>query len=271
MKITIIGLGLIGGSIAKSLSRSGKHQIIGFDADEDVMLEAISLGAISRKGNINDLKDSSVVYVCLYPEECVRFIEANSMYFGSGTLVTDVCGVKRPVYEPIKRIADEAGFQYTGSHPMAGKEKSGFYESDGGLFYGASYIIVGDEQDKVLSGLAAEMGFGRVVHTTAEYHDEMIAFTSQVPHVIACAYVKSPRCAGHKGFSAGSYRDVSRVADINSALWADLFLSNRKALVDELDCLLDNISNIKELISKGDREKLCEFLQESGNLKKELG
>lgn len=264
MKIAVVGLGLIGGSIAKALSRKGNHEVIGFDMDEQVLLEAISLEAIKRKGRTEDLKTADVVYVCLYPKGTIDFIKSHQNVFGENTIVTDVCGVKEPVYEEIIKIAKDNNFQYVGSHPMAGKEKSGFYESESGLFFGASYIMVGENPlDYKLTQLAEEMEFGRIVRTNSKDHDQMIAFTSQVPHVLACSYVMSPRCENHVGFSAGSYRDVSRVACINSELWADLFLSNKEALLKEIDCLMENIGNIKHSLENNDEEELVKLLSKA--------
>ena len=271
MKIAVVGLGVIGGSIAKALSHKGNHQIVGFDCDEQVLLEAISLGAIERKGNQEDLGDADVVYVCLYPEATVEFIDKNRSLFGKSTVVTDVCGIKNSVYTAAKKIAQESNFIYIGTHPMAGKEKNGFYASDSGLFYGASYIIIEDDSPRwaveKLIELSVDMGFERTVNTTYELHDKIIAFTSQVPHVLACAYVMSPQCEFHRGFSAGSYRDVSRVANINAELWTGLFMANRKQLVDELDILLDNIVAIKSAVESEDKEELMSLLQSAKEIK----
>ena len=271
MKIAVVGLGVIGGSIAKALSRSGNHEIVGYDRDEQVLLEAISLGAISRKGSRADLEDAHVVYVCLYPESTVDFIEDNCKFFGENTVVTDVCGIKSEVYNSAKKISENNRFTYIGTHPMAGKEKNTFYASDSGLFFGASYIIIKDDSPQWAKGrldeLSKEMGFERIITTTYDLHDKIIAFTSQVPHVLACAYVMSPQCEFHDGFSAGSYRDVSRVANINAELWAGLFLANKKQLVDELDILLDNIVAIKTAVGDGDKVELVSLLQKAKEIK----
>lgn len=275
MKITIVGLGLIGGSIAKSLGLSQNHEIAAMDRDEQVLLDAMSCGTITRKATVQDLGDSDVVYLCLYPDGVVEFAEKHRNDFGNNTIVTDVCGIKTGVYEPLKKIAAEAGFTYIGAHPMAGKESNTFSSSDASLFVGASYILIGGSDNpkaySTLEKLAFEMGFGRIVYTTAEEHDNVIAFTSQVPHVLACAYVMSPQCEKHNGFSAGSYRDVSRVAKINEVLWTDLFLSNQKALVDELDILSDNISKIRNAVAGGDEKELCALLAAARRIKEIYG
>ena len=166
-------------------------------------------------------------------------------------------------------------FDFVGSHPMAGKEKNGFEVSEAELYEGASFIITpcGAEQKYVdtLSELALSIGFGQIKLSTPEEHDRMIAFTSQLPHVLACSYVMSPSCPNHKGFSAGSYRDVSRVANINSKLWSELFLENREPLIEELDILLQNIGKIVDAVKQNDRDKLANLLEEGHKVKQLLG
>lgn len=189
--------------------------------------------------------------------------------------MTDVCGIKGGVCGRLSALAAAHGFIYVGGHPMAGKELSGFEASDAGLFYNASYILVPGEAPQAavqtLAGLAEAMGFGTIQCCTAQKHDRMIAYTSQVPHVLACAYVMSPRCAMHGGFSAGSYRDVSRVARINAELWADLFLSNREELTDELSELIRNIEDIRDAVARGDREKTVALLSAAREKKEKFG
>ncbi len=275
MQIAIIGLGLIGGSIAKALKANTTHTVVGFDRDENVLLDALSLGAIDRIGSTTALREADVVYVCLYPEDAVAFVRENAARFKPRCIVTDVCGIKGGVCGRLAALAAENGFVYVGGHPMAGKERSGFEASEAGLFYNASYIFVpGDApQDavKTLAELAEAMGFGTIQYCTQQKHDRMIAYTSQVPHVLACAYVMSPRCDEHNGFSAGSYRDVSRVAKINAELWADLFLSNREELTDELSELIRNIESIRTAVEDGDREKIVALLSAAREKKEKFG
>lgn len=275
MKITIIGLGLIGGSIAKSLKRSGEHYITAMDNNDTVLLDAVSMGVIDNKACVYDLEDSDIIYLCLYPEAAVNFIKENKKRIGKNTIVTDVCGIKSEIYPKLKSLAEENGFIYIGSHPMAGKEQSGFYASDSGLFIGASYIIVDDTENtearNKLSKIALSMGFGSVVYSDSLKHDMEIAYTSQLPHVLACSYVLSPMCENHHGFSAGSYRDVSRVADINAELWSELFISNSEVLANEIDTLINNMENIKVLIKEKNSEKLTAILKTAGDNKRKYG
>lgn len=275
MQIAIIGLGLIGGSIAKALKENTKHTVIGFDRDENVLFDALSYGAIDRAGSTSALQNADVVYVCLYPADVVKFVEDHAERFKPGCIVTDVCGIKSGVCGKLTAIADAHAFDYVGGHPMAGKERSGFEASEAGLFHNASYIFVPDSAPQgavdTLVELAKAMGFGTIKFCTQQKHDRMIAYTSQVPHVLACAYVMSPRCDEHRGFSAGSYRDVSRVARINAELWADLFLSNQEELTDELAELQNNISRIREAVAASDRDKLVALLGEAREKKEKFG
>ena len=275
MRIAVIGLGLIGGSIAKALKANTEHKVFGFDASEDTLLDALSLGAVDGIATPSSLATMDVVYICLYPEAAVDYAAKNGEKFSKSCVVTDVCGVKSGVCGQLSAIAAEHGFTYVGGHPMAGKEQSGFSASEPGLFMGASYILVPGEAPETavetLAGLAESMGFGRVIRTTEQKHDRMIAYTSQVPHVLACAYVMSPRCDEHSGFSAGSYRDVSRVARINAELWADLFLANRTELADETGVLIRNIESIRDAVQKGDREQLVSLLETARQKKEQFG
>lgn len=273
MKIVIVGLGLIGGSIAKALRQNTDHQVLGMDRDQDSLLDACSCGAICGKAGREDLKTADLVYLCVYPEAVLAFAEEWGPLLKEGCVLTDTCGVKAAVCAGME--GKKGRFVFVPGHPMAGKERSGFSASDPSIFVGASYIIADTAAPRWaverVEALAKQMGFGRIVHTTPPRHDEMIAYTSQAPHVLACAYVLSPRCQDHQGFSAGSYRDVSRVADINDALWTRLFLDNREALAEELDELLENLSRFREAIAAGREEELRELLRRAGESKRRNG
>lgn len=275
MKIIIVGLGLIGGSIAKSLKQNTPHQVLGMDTDQDVLLDACSCGAIDGKAALEDLKTAGLVYLCVYPEAALAFAKEQGPLLPEGCVLTDACGVKAAVCAGVERLAGTGRYAYVAGHPMAGKERSGFGASDPSIFIGASYIIADtgapDWAVARVEELARAMGFGRIVHTTPQRHDQMIAFTSQAPHALACAYVMSPRCPEHQGFSAGSYRDVSRVASINDALWSRLFLDNREALVEELDQLQRNIGAIRDAVAGEDEEALRRLLKAAAEVKRQFG
>jgi len=260
-KIVIVGLGLIGGSLAKAFQKYSECTVAGIDRDPEVLKAALGCGAIDKIGDDGDIRGADLLYLCLYPQADIDFIASHAHLIPASCLVTDTCGIKSEICRHLPLLAEKHGFPFVGGHPMAGKEQSGFAASDADLFLDASY----------LKAVAVELHFGGTVVTTPEHHDQMIAFTSQLPHVLACAYVMSPRCPEHNGFSAGSYRDVSRVANINEQLWAELFIDNRKALSEELDTLITNITDIKEAVAKGDAEALRVLLRRGRLIKERLG
>lgn len=274
-KIVIVGLGLIGGSLAKAFKKYTACSVVGIDRDAAVLDAALACGAIDKIGGDEDIKSADVLYLCLYPQADIDFIEQHIHLIGPNCLVTDTCGIKSEICAHLPGMAKEHGFPFVGGHPMAGKEQNGFAASDADLFRNASYLIVpcGASQQAVdlLQSIAAELGFGGTVVTTPEHHDRMIAFTSQLPHVLACAYVMSPRCPEHKGFSAGSYRDVSRVANINEQLWSELFIDNKAALTEELDTLIAHITEIKNAVANSDTESLRALLRRGRLVKERLG
>ncbi len=274
MKIIIVGLGLIGGSIAKALKQNTSHQVLGMDTNQDALLDACSCGAIDGKADTADLRTADMVYLCVYPEAALAFAQEHGPVLKEGCLLTDTCGVKEELCAGMAELTG-GNYIFVAGHPMAGKERSGFGASDPSIFVGASYILVDTGAPSwavsQVEELAGAMGFGRIVRTTPARHDQMIAFTSQLPHALACAYVASPRCEEHQGFSAGSYRDVSRVAAINEVLWSRLFLDNRRALVEELDELNRNLKRIRDAVSQGEEEQLRELLRKAADTKRRVG
>lgn len=275
LKIVIVGLGLIGGSIAKALRLNTDHAIYGIDTNEESLLDACSCGAIDGKAGAEELRTADVVYLCVYPQGAIKFTEEYGPQLKQGCVLTDACGIKQAICTGIEKLKPNGKYEFVAGHPMAGKELSGFSASDAAIFAGASYLVApcGAPEWAVerVTSLATAMGFGRIVMTTPEQHDRVIAFTSQVPHVLACSYVMSPRCREHKGFSAGSYRDVSRVANINDALWSRLFLDNKDALTGELDELIKNLSQFRSVIAEGDEQKLKNMLKTAADIKRTEG
>lgn len=275
MNIAIVGLGIIGGSLAKAFTKFTDHKIIGINRSTATAERALADGAIHEIGTKESLVKADIIYMCTYPEHIVSYVNENAEYFKKGCIITDVCGIKTEICGRLTEICQRCGLQYVGSHPMAGKEKFSYDASEAELFQNASYIVVpcsADEQSvNTVISLAKEIGFGTIRISTPEEHDRMIAFTSQIPHALACAYVMSPCCPNHKGFSAGSYRDVSRVANINENLWTDLFLSNREPLSEEISVLIDNLTNIKNAIDENNPDCLRELLKKSRLVKESLG
>lgn len=274
-KIIVVGLGLIGGSLAKALKLYTTHTVLGMDTNEEVLLDACSCGAIDDRAGVDDLRFADIVFLCVYPHAALQFAEKYGSLLKQDCILTDTCGIKGEVCAGMERLRGTGKYIFIAGHPMAGKEQSGFSASEASLFTGASYLVAPCGAPgwvvEELTALVLKLGFSRVVQTTPEQHDRVIAFTSQVPHVLACSYVMSPRCKEHKGFSAGSYRDVSRVANINGELWTGLFLDNREALLQELDELQENLSLFRKAISDGDAEELRTLLNTAAQIKRTEG
>lgn len=275
MNIAVVGMGIIGGSFCKAFKKYTHHYIIGINRTQSTLQQAFDCGAIDEKGTEESLGKADVVIMALYPQATVDYIEKYGSYLKKGCIVTDSSGIKTEICPQMVALSKKYGFTFVGSHPMAGKETNGFSSADADLYKGASYIIVPCEADKgavkTLSDLAMEINFGQIKLSTPEEHDRMIAFTSQLPHVLACSYVLSPCCKNHKGFSAGSYHDVSRVANINSKLWSELFMENREPLLKELNILIDNITKITDAINESDINRLQNLLEQSHQTKEALG
>jgi len=274
MTVFIAGLGLIGGSFAKAFKRHTDHTVYGFDINPATAEFALSRGAIDKIADENDLKDCDLVVVCLYPKATVDFINRNASTFKKGAVITDACGVKGVIYKGIEQTIKDYSLRFVGAHPMAGREHSGFDYSEEELYEGASLIVTpegaDDEAVRLVCDTAMQLGFGGCKITDKATHDIMIAYTSQLPHVLACSYIEDPLATLHFGYSAGSFKDVSRVAKINAEMWSELFLDNKEALSDEIGALIKNLTDYKELIDKGDRKKLKEALEHSRKIKEQL-
>lgn len=272
MKILIAGLGLIGGSMARALSVRAEHHVIGCDRDLPTLRAALDAGAIREVFLPEDLAQIDALIVALRPGDAIRFLKGAIPQMKPGALAADLCGVKRAVVEAVDPVARRARVGYIGAHPMAGREVSGFQNSDAALFCGASLIMTPpdgkpDGATEALGALAAQAGFGRTVVCTPEEHDRMIAYTSQLAHAASCAYVMSPASPRHAGFSAGSFRDMTRVARLDADMWAELFLLNRDALSGELSGLIDRLLQIRQALDEGDGAGLRAILNE-GNQRK---
>ncbi|MBR2279498.1 MAG: prephenate dehydrogenase [Ruminococcus sp.] len=275
MIIAVVGMGIIGGSFCKAIKKNTDHYVIGLNRTKSTLEKALADGAIDKIGDKKSLSEADVVILALYPQAAIDFIEKNGSYIKKDAVVTDSAGIKSEICPKLMELSEKFGFEFVGSHPMAGKEINGYEASDADLFNGASYIIVpcgaSDKAVKNLSDLAIDIKFGMIKISNPEEHDRMIAFTSQLPHILACAYVMSPCCINHKGFSAGSYRDVSRVANINAELWSELFLENREPLIGELETLRDNILAITDAVKANDKERIEELLEKAHKTKEALG
>ena len=270
----IVGLGLIGGSFAKAYKAAG-HTVLACDTDENTLGFAKLSGAVDGDLTDGKLCECDIILVCVYPAAAIEFFEKKGGFIGKKPVVIDCCGTKRVITEAGMAAAREKGFTYVGGHPMAGTQYSGFKYSKPTLFVGAPMVIVPPVFDDItfferIKTLLAPARFGTVTVTTAEKHDEMIAFTSQLAHVVSSAYIKSPTALAHKGFSAGSYRDLTRVAWLNPEMWAQLFLDNGDCLVKEIDAMIKNLSDYRSAIAEGDKSRLTALLQEGKEIKEKV-
>lgn len=272
MKALVAGLGLIGGSVAKAMAKQPDYRIIGLDRNLSSVRMALEDGAIHAAFLPEDLPEIDLLLVALRPGDAVRFLKYALPRMKPGALAADLCGVKRWVVREVDPVARARGVRFVGAHPMAGREVSGYANSDAGLFRGASLILTpADGQPNAateqLSRLAREIGFGRTVVCTPQEHDRMIAYTSQLAHAASSAYVMSPAAPGYAGFSAGSFRDMTRVARLDADMWTELFDQNRDALSDELSGLIGRLAEIKAAVDERDQAKLRALLG-AGNRRK---
>lgn len=274
MTVGIVGLGLIGGSFVKAYHEAGERVLVwnrsGSTLDFALLCEDAD-GVLDEQS----CKDCDLILICIYPEAAIRWLREFAPHLDARTLVMDCCGTKRVVCSACFPLAEEYGFTFLGGHPMAGTHFSGYKYARADLFRGAPMVLVPPVYDDIelldrVKTLLAPAGFGCVSVTTAERHDEMIAFTSQMAHVVSNAFVKSPTARLHKGFSAGSYKDMTRVAWLNAPMWAELFLENKDYLLRELNCLIFNLQQYKDAMEKDERERLTALLEEGKQRKEEI-
>jgi len=275
LTVAIAGLGLIGGSLALALKAVGGYRVAGLNRNETVLEQARQAGAVDAVGEAA-LPCAGVLVLALPPAAAIAFLRRHADRLRPGTIVTDVCGVKRPVMDACLPLCRERGLVFIGGHPMAGKERGGFGNADAGLYRGASWILTPAadtpaEALGTLRRLTLAAGAGTVTITSPERHDEIIAFTSQLPHVLAGAYVRSPRCEERQGFSAGSFRDVSRVAAVDEALWTELFLQNADNLTREIDTMTAHLAELREALAAGDAARVQALLRAAREQKERWG
>lgn len=271
MNVGIVGLGLIGGSFAKAIKEKGEITVYGADKNESSFLAARMTGTVDGRLDEATVSECDMIIVCLYPHDTVEYIKGISGLIKKDAVVIDACGVKRYVCQCLAPIAEEFGFYFIGGHPMAGTQFSGFSHSKSTLFKGASMIMCPGNTPLEVTEEAKQfflsLGFGSVVFCTPDFHDSQIAFTSQLAHVVSNAYIKSPAAQEHKGFSAGSYKDLTRVARLNSAMWAELMFENKEYICRELDGIITELQKYSDAIKTDDRQKL-ESLFADGVMKK---
>ena len=280
----IVGLGLIGGSFARGYAQAGVR-VLAWDPDEDVMMAA-SMGTVSGELNDETLGECDIIVLACYPEACIEWLAAHAQALADATdteaimgpVVIDTVGIKGIVCERAFNLARENGFYFVGAHPMAGTQFSGYAHSRADLFEGAPLVLVPPTVDDSLKlellsqvrEMVRPLGFGKFSVTSAEEHDHVIAFTSQLAHVVSNAYVKSPTAQEHHGFSAGSYRDLTRVAHLNASMWAELMTDNAEYLSQELTYLIDSLVAYRDALEKKDEGQLEELLAEGDRIKRAL-
>lgn len=274
MTVGVLGLGLIGGSLARAYALEG-HTVYAADTDTQMLSFAMLTGAVSGALDEKTIPACELILLAIYPAGCADWLETNSRYIDPKALVLDCCGIKEEVCRRCFPIARQHGFTFVGGHPMAGSHFSGFKYSRATMFCGAPMVLVPPRFDDMallqwVKDALSPCHFGSFSVTTAADHDRMIAFTSQMPHILSNGYIKSPTAQHHKGFSAGSYKDLTRVAWLNAPMWAELFLENRENVLFELDTYLENLKAYRDAIASNDRDMLVALLDAGKRCKEEV-
>jgi len=275
MKVGVVGLGLIGGSLAKAYKRREEITVLGADRDKSILDFANLAQAIDGELTDENIGGCDLILLATYPQGVIDWVTEKAPLFSKNTMVIDCTGTKRRICEALFPFAKEHGFTFIGGHPMAGLWQSGFKYSREDLFEGAPMVIVPPSFEDIrlfdqIQSLLAPVGFGRISVTTAEEHDEVIAFTSQMAHVVSNAYIKSPTAGKHLGYSAGSYQDLTRVAWLNPDMWTELFLENRDDLLREMDYFLTAMQAYRDALDQRDAGRLWKLLDEGRRRKKEV-
>lgn len=274
MNIGIVGLGLIGGSFLKAVKAFTKDKVFAFDIKNETVEFAKCMNLVDETLCENNVSLCDYILISVYPKSAVEWLNEHKSKIKKDAVVIDCCGIKRSVCDRCFDIAKKNGFNFIGGHPMAGYQKSGFKYSRETLFKGATMILVPNDTKNIelLANVTAffkSLGFSSVTVTDAITHDKNIAFTSQLAHVVSNAYVKSPRAMVHKGFSAGSYKDLTRVAYLNEDMWTELFLNNKDFLKEEIDCIISELKKYSDALENSDETMLKALLKE-GKDRKEL-
>ena len=247
----------------------------GYDVDESMLAFAQLADAVNAPLTMENIGTCDLVLLCVRPLAAIGYLRETAPHIGRKPGVIDCCGTKRVVCAAAFPLAEQYRFTYLGGHPMAGTQYSGFGHARANLYHNAPMVIVPPAFDNIellsrVQELLRPAGFGSYSVTTAEKHDEMIAFTSQMAHLVSNAYIKSPTARAHKGFSAGSYKDMTRVAWLNAPMWSELFLENRDNMLHELDCLMDRLMEYRTAIAEDDPDALTQLLEDGKKRKEEV-
>ena len=267
MKVGVVGLGLIGGSMAKAVKKKTEHEVIGWDISETIRYSTILMEAVHGFMEEGNPKDCDIVLIALYPQMTVDYIKEHAKDFKKGAVVVDCAGIKRAVCRQVQSVAEENGFSFVGAHPMAGVERSGFTYSTADMFNGATLIVTPYTGTDIgmmnaLSMFFKKLGFAKLKVATDAEHDQMIAYTSQLAHVVSSAYVKGVLSSNFKDFSGGSFQDMTRVARLNENMWTELFLANGDNLANEIDGLIERMQAYSKAIRAEDADTLRQLLKE---------
>ena len=276
MIVGIVGLGLIGGSMAKSIKNRTADTVYGADLNAETMTMARMCGAIDAPLTAENLPECDLVLVAIRPGAAVEWVRQNAARISKSAILVDLCGVKRTVVEAITPIAAEHGFAYIGGHPMAGRERGGFTAATDDLYAGASMILTPDARTdmqllETLKAFFLDIGFAALTFSTPAEHDRIIAFTSQLAHITSSAYVKSPEAQKRRGFSAGSFQDMTRVARLDEDMWTELFLDDADYLTSELEVLVGHLTEYLDALKARDSARLRALLKEGRELKATAG
>ena len=276
MNVGIVGLGLIGGSMAKSTKARTGHTVWGTDLDKETMTMARMCGAIDAPLTEENLPQCDLILVAIRPGAAVEWVRTHAYLIAPSAILVDLCGVKRTVVSAITPIARERGFAYIGGHPMAGRERGGFTASSEDLYVGASMILTPDQRTdmqllETLKAFFLDLGFAGLTFSDPEEHDRIIAFTSQLAHIVSSAYIKSPEAQRRRGFSAGSFQDMTRVARLDEDMWTELFLDDADYLTTELDELIVHLREYADAIRARDAQALRALLRDGREKKASAG
>jgi len=274
MTVGILGLGLIGGSLARAYKLAG-HTVYAKNLEADMLAFAMLAGAVDGELDEKTIPHCDLILLAIYPDGSAAWLEENAKWICRDALVIDCCGTKREICRRCFPVAEKYGFTFVGGHPMAGSQFSGFKYSRATLFQGAPMVLVPPVYDDMallqrVKDVLEPCGFGFFSVTTAQAHDRMIAFTSQMPHILSNAFIKSPTALEHRGFSAGSYRDLTRVAWLNPGMWTELFLENRDNLLFELDQYIESLTEYRQALQERDEQRLYRLLDDGKRRKEEV-
>ena len=272
--VGIVGLGLIGGSFVKAYHAAG-WKVLASNRTERVLEFAKIGGDVDETLTKENVGSCDLVLLTIFPEASIQALQELAPYIGEKPLVMDCCGTKRVICEACFPMAEKYGFTFVGGHPMAGTQYSGYKYALVDMYKDQPMVVVPPWYDDIfllnrVKELLSPAGFSHFSITTADAHDQMIAFTSQLAHVVSSSYVKSPTARLHHGFSAGSYKDLTRVARLNPSMWAELFLENKDNLIFEVDTLISHLTECRDAMEQNDKEKLIDLLEEGRRIKVEI-